>query len=93
MKLKDLVSIFCYCFVSRKTAVFLETNEVQRFKVSFASSILSVCQIHESLLGAQTRLWQYNSIFHLVKKDFLVPQIPTHFPNTTIENKIKLLLS
>lgn len=54
MKLENLVSIFCCYFVSRKTAIFLETSEEQRFKVSFASSILSV--YHESLLGAQTRL-------------------------------------
>lgn len=70
-------------------------------KLSFASSILSVCQIHESLMGAQVRLWQYNSIlFHLVKKDLLAPppaspppQIPTHIPNITIANKKKLLSS
>lgn len=71
---------FCY-FVSRKTAVFLETNEEQRLRVGFASSILSVCQVHESfLMRAQTRLGQYNSIFRLVRKDFLIPGFPHTFP-------------
>lgn len=80
--------------MSRKTAVILETNEEQGFKVSFASSILSAFQIHESLLGVQTRSWQHHNIlFHLVKKDLLAPQIPTHFPNTTVANKLKLLSS
>lgn len=54
MKLENLVSIFCRYLLSRRTVIFLETSEKQRFKVSFASSILSV--YHESLLGAQTRL-------------------------------------
>lgn len=70
--------------MSRKTTVFLERNEEQGSKFSFASSILSVCQLDENLQGALAGLHQYKStLFLRAKKDLVALQIPTHFTSTT----------